>query len=258
MADPEKLEGLAYLRGARPSPTAPWALGALVALGSFVARRVAGLRWTVEGREHLPAGGGYIIACAIHRSWIDAPLLIASLPLEPRIWSIGSGVAAFKSRWTGWLLRRLGGLLPVYRGGTDVEVHVEAARAVVEAGAVFAIFPEGTRHGDPLEPTPFRRGVGLIALRTGAPIVPVVMAGTHELYRGRRLAVRVLPPTTALELAALTEPPIPGTAGEIEAARRVTAELQSLMAPPAAAMARACEDPPTARRRWRWLTTLVR
>jgi 1-acyl-sn-glycerol-3-phosphate acyltransferase len=212
----------------------------------------------VEGAQHLPGGGRFILACALHRSWIDAPLLVAAMPLEPRIWYIGSGVAAFRAWWSAWLLRLVGGILPVYRGGVDVDVHVDGARAVLEGGAIFGIFPEGSRRGDPFVPEPFRRGVGLIGLRTGVPIVPVILAGTSELYRGRRIVFRVLPPTSALQLAAIDLVPEPGSAEELAAAREATAGLQALMASHVEELARACDDPPSRRRRWRWLTHLVR
>ena len=140
----------------------------------------------------------------------------------------------------------------------DVDVHVDGARAVLERGAIFGIFPEGSRRGDPFAPEPFRRGVGLIGLRTAVPIVPVILAGTSELYRGRRIVFRVLPPTSALELAAIERAPDPGSAEELGAAREATAALQALMAPHVEDLARACDDPPSTRRRWRWLTNLVR
>lgn len=258
MSSDEPIEGLAFLDGRLPSPRAGLLLRILAWLGRLVGRRVFALRWSLDGAENLPAGGGYIVACAVHRSWIDAPLLVGVLPLEPRVWYIGSGPAAFRARWSEWLLRAIGGILPVYRGGLDVEVHVDAARAVLDAGAIFGIFPEGSRRGDPFDPEPFRRGVGLIGLRTGAPIVPVVLAGTAELYRGRRIMFRALAPASALELSGVEAAPEVGTAEELAAARGATAALQALMAPHLGALARACDDPPSTRRRWRWLTNLVR
>ena len=116
-------------------------------------------------------------------------------------WFLGSGPSTFTSRWRESLIHRLGGLLPVWRGGVGIERHVRSARAVVEAGAVFVQMPEGTVNGPPGRLGPFRPGAALIALRTGAPIVPLAMAGTEELYLGRRMASRVLPPTTVARAA---------------------------------------------------------
>ena len=67
---------------------------------------------------------------------------------------------------------------------------------------------------------PFRTGWAVIALRTDAPIVPLAMAGTEELYLGRRMASRVLPVTTARALAGLApDAPLPA-AGLARGARR--------------------------------------
>jgi 1-acyl-sn-glycerol-3-phosphate acyltransferase len=218
-------------------------------------RRVAGIRVTVEGRDLLPRRGGYILACAAHRSWFDGPLLPSEFP-RPRLWYIASAVAIFKFPGLEWFLRRFGGMVPVYRGGTDIGVHVEAARAILDAGAVFAIYPEGGRAGEGDRIAPFRRGVGLIALRTGAPIVPVALGGTKELYRGRRIRLRVLPPTTALKLAGLGAAPEPGTPAELEAARHATEALALVLAPHVTELAQRAEDPPSHPRRWRWMSGL--
>jgi 1-acyl-sn-glycerol-3-phosphate acyltransferase len=249
---PEGLDWLGHAPGAR----APIRLR-VVAAGGRLVLRLAGLQVSVEGLEHAPAAGS-IVACAMHRSWIDAPLLVAALPLQPRIWYLGSGEATFKSHSREAFMRWLGGILPVYRGGTDIDVHIESARAVIDAGALFGIFPEGTRAGDPMTPREFRRGIGLISLRTGAPIVPVAMAGTAELYRGRRIGLRILDPVSALDLAGITVAPAPGSAAELYAARAVTAALQALLTPAAESLARWTDDPPSVRRRWLWMSKLFR
>ena len=75
---------------------------------------------------------------------------------------------------------------------------------------------------------PFRAGWALIALRTGAPIVPFAMAGTEELYLGRRMASRVLPVTS---VAGLLGPgwdgvvPDEGTRAELDLAHRLSDAL---------------------------------
>lgn len=215
---------------------------------------MAAIRVTVEGREHLPAGG-YIVACASHRSWFDGPLLMSEF-VAPRIWYIASAEAIFRFLGLEWAMRRFGGMVPVHRGGIDIDVHVEAARAILDAGAVFGIYPEGTRAGDGARIAPFRRGVGLIGLRTGAAIVPVALGGTQTLYRGRRIGLRILPATTALELAGLDEAPAPGTQTELDAARSASAALAALLAPHVGELTGLAEDPPDHPRRWRWLSDL--
>ncbi|MGZ6341338.1 MAG: lysophospholipid acyltransferase family protein [Candidatus Limnocylindrales bacterium] len=253
----DRREGLDWL-GGHPSRGAGPGLRLLLRLGRLIAFVVCRLKIRREGLEHVPAGGGYILACAIHRSWVDPLVLVHGFPLEPRIWYLGSAETTFRSRSREWLMRRIGGILPVWRGGTDVEMHVESAAAVLHAGAVFGIFPEGSRRGEAASLSQFRRGIGLIGLRTGAPILPVALAGTSELYRGRRVALRVLPPTTALDLAGLAAAPPPGSPEELQVAHRVTDALAMLLAPDVAGLADWFEDPPSVRRRWRWLRDLIR
>jgi 1-acyl-sn-glycerol-3-phosphate acyltransferase len=186
-----------------------------------------------SGQEHLPKGG-YLLVAAAHRGWMDPFVAMHALPTEPRCWFLGSGPSTFTSHWREWLIRRLGGLLPVWRGGLGVESHVRSARAVVDAGAVFVQMPEGTVNGPPGKLGPFRPGAALIALRTGAPIVPLAMAGTEELYVGRRMASRVLPPTSARDLLQGTwdgNPPEPDSREELELAKRASAALAALLEP---------------------------
>ena len=134
---------------------------------------------------------------------MDPLVVMHALPVEPRCWILGSGPSTFTSPWRESLIRRIGGLLPVWRGGVGIEPHVASARAVLAAGAVFVQMPEGTISGPVGRLGPMRTGWAMIALRTDAPILPMAMAGTEELYLGRRMASRVLPPTTVRALAGL-------------------------------------------------------
>ncbi len=190
-------------------------------------------RVDAAGREHLP-DGGYLLVGAAHRGWMDPFLVIHALPTEPRAWFLGSGPSTFSARWREVLVHRLGGLLPVWRGGLGVDQHVRSARAVLDAGGVFVQMPEGTVNGPPGRIGPFRPGAALIALRTGAPIVPFAMAGTEELYLGRRMASRLLPATTVAELIGPDWDgvvPEPDSRAELELARRVTVALAARIGP---------------------------
>jgi 1-acyl-sn-glycerol-3-phosphate acyltransferase len=253
-APPEPVEGLAWL-GRAPTARSN-VLFATLWHGARVLLRASGLRVTVEGTEHRPATGGYLLAIGGHRRWIDGPLVYFISPREPRIWYLGNAVAIFRRRWLERLLRAAGGMLPVYRGGTDIAVHLKSAEAVLSAGAIFAIYPEGTRHNPPAELGRFRRGIGYIGLRTGARILPVALAGTVELYRGRRITYRILPPVTALELAGLAEAPAMDTPEELEVIGRVSDALRALIEPHYEVLCAAVEDPPGHPRRWRWMTGL--
>jgi 1-acyl-sn-glycerol-3-phosphate acyltransferase len=191
---------------------------------------------------------------------MDPFLIQHALPAEPRVWFLGSGPSAFTSRWREWFLRRLGGMLPVWRGGVGIDQHVESARAVLRNGGVFVLMPEGGISGPPDRPAPFRFGAALICLRTGAPIVPFAIAGSGELYLGRRMATRVLRPTTAADLlgAAWTEPrPEDGSRAELELAHRLTERLADLLGPVVAELHASTVDPPDRPRRLRGLTWLL-
>ncbi len=217
-------------------------------------------RIKTSGQEHLPQGGGYLLVAAAHRGWMDPFVAMHAVPAEPRCWFLGSGPSTFTSWWREKLIHRLGGLLPVWRGGLGVEGHVRSARAVVEAGAVFVQMPEGTVNGPAGRVGPFRPGAALIALRTGATIVPLAMAGTEELYIGRRMASQVLPPTSVRDLLGDTWDgtlPDPDSRAELELAKRASEALAARLASVVEALHPQTIDPQDhprrLRRRLTWL-----
>jgi hypothetical protein len=185
---------------------------------------------------------------------MDPFVVMHALPAEPRCWFLGSGPSTFTSRWRERFIHRLGGLLPVWRGGLGIDAHVRSARAVLDAGGVFVQMPEGTVNGPPGRLGPFRPGAGLIALRTAAPIVPLAMAGTEELYVGRRLASRILAPVTVPELLGSAwngiAPPA-GSREELDLAKRVTDALAARIGPAVEALHPQTIDPPGRPRRLR-------
>lgn len=217
----------------------------------FVLFVVLRFRIRSTGRERLPTRGGYLVIAAAHRGWMDPFVVMHALPAEPRCWFLGSAPSTFTSPWRERLVHALGGLLPVWRGGVGVEQHVASARAVVRSGAVFVQMPEGTVSGTPGRIGPFRLGAALIALRTGAPIVPLAIAGTEELYVGRRIASEILAPTSALDLLgadAAAALPAEGSREELELARLVTARLEALLGPVVERLHPWTVDPPSRRR----------
>jgi len=251
-------EGLAWL-GRTPESKASLLYRALRLLARFVLLGLFRFRVTTSGQELLPRGG-YLLIGAAHRGWMDPFVVMHALPVQPRAWFLGSGPSTFTSRWRERLIHRLGGLLPVWRGGVGVEPHVASARAVLANRGVFVQMPEGTVSGPAGRIGPFRVGAALIALRTGAPIVPLAIVGTEELYIGRRMATRVLPPTSARELlrdewdGSLPEP---GSRQELDLARRLTARFEALLGPVVEELQPGTVDPPDhprrLRRRLTWL-----
>jgi 1-acyl-sn-glycerol-3-phosphate acyltransferase len=252
------LEGLDWL-GRQPEARASLFYRLIRLVARFLLFVVFRFRIETSGQEYLPKGG-YLLVAAAHRGWMDPFVVMHALPAEPRCWFLGSAPSTFTSRWREALIHRLGGLLPVWRGGLGVESHVRSARAVVAAGAVFVQMPEGTVNGPRGRIGPFRPGAALIALRTGAPIVPLAMAGTEELYIGRRMVSRVLPATSARELlrdswgGAL---PAPESREELELAKRASEALSALLGPVVEELYPRTIDPPShprrLRRRLTWL-----
>lgn len=250
-------EGIDWL-GRVPGPRAPRLYRLLLALGNGFLFGVCRLRLDVRGRDHLPTDGGYVIAVGLHRSWIDPLLVIRGIPREPRPWYLGSGPTAFDRPWKERLLRHTGGILPVWRGGTDLDVHVRTARAVLDSGAVLALFVEGAIGGPPDRLARVRDGAALLALRTDARIVPMGVCGADELYRGKRMALAIGEPVTIAELLGGPAAAEPGTRDELREARRLTRAMSERIDALVAEAYPATVDGPEVRRRWPWLTRLMR
>jgi 1-acyl-sn-glycerol-3-phosphate acyltransferase len=132
------------------------------------------------GRKNIPKKGPVILA-ANHRSFLD-PFLVGCCMRRPVYFVAKKEL--FEKRWQGWLLNRLGAF-PIKRGESDEE-SMATARAVLDRGAALVIFPEGTRiRKGPLGRP--KRGVGRLALETGAPVVPVAILGSERARRGFRI-----------------------------------------------------------------------
>lgn len=249
-----------------PSPEASVVYRAALIVVRCIGRGIFGFRTEVRGAPNLPrdgAGrpaGGWILAGMPHRTWVDPFVVADNVPVQPRLVFFGDGQAIFRSRWRRWLFHRIGGVIPIWPGErrNAIDVYLASAAAALEAGAVLCLFPETGRATEPGTARRFGLGLAYFALRTGAPIVPVILGGTHDLYRGRRFRLDVLPAVTARDLAGLSAdapPPVPWSSAERAAAHRITMALHELTAGPVLAAHRATEPLPGAKRHWRWLTT---
>lgn len=138
----------------------------------------------VEGLEHVPADGPLIVA-ANHLSNADPPFIDGWLgPVLGRTPIFLAKEALFVGPLAP-IVRSLGAR-PVRTGGSDVGAY-RVARAELDAGGVVAVMPEGTRNRDGRLARP-KPGVSLLAVRTGAAVLPVGISGTDRfLGCGQRI-----------------------------------------------------------------------
>ncbi|MGE3310412.1 MAG: lysophospholipid acyltransferase family protein [Limisphaerales bacterium] len=146
-------------------------------MSRWVAGRV--LRGREAGWEHVPLEGPLIVA-ANHASFMDPPMIGASCPRA----LCYLGRESLFSNWAvGWLLRAVGSVA-LDRDGTSGK----GLKTILErllAGEGIILFPEGTRTMDG-NLQPGRAGIGMIALRSKAPVVPVRVFGTFESWGRHR------------------------------------------------------------------------
>jgi 1-acyl-sn-glycerol-3-phosphate acyltransferase len=201
---------------ARKLPFFPWLTGVVLRIVFTILSRV-----TVEGAENLPPEGPVMVVCN-HASNADGMLMMAYVVpkmARPMGW-IGKEEAL---HWPffGWAMKQ-NGVFGVKREAGDLEAF-RTAKRVLDEGRALAVFPEGTRSRDgSLQEA--KEGATLLAVRSGAPVLPMAISGSHRFWpRGkllprprRRMTVRVGP---AFQLA------MAKGADRHEAMRLTTAEL---------------------------------
>ena len=138
-------------------------------------------RLRVQGREHVPESGGYVLACNHLSNFDPWPL---GMPLWPGHW------LRFMAKselywWPATYILDAAGAFPVHRGRADVEA-VQTAVRLAREGNVVVMFPEGTRRTKGLvkrHHARARSGAARIALEAAVPLVPAAVAGTDRLLR---------------------------------------------------------------------------
>jgi 1-acyl-sn-glycerol-3-phosphate acyltransferase len=190
---------LGVIRRGRAAPTRiatrkTW----ILRFGSLVLRVIARaiIRIRVEGDlSAIPESGPLIIA-ANHASSADPVLIGAFLNgrlHRPLNW-LGKRELV-ETPVIGWFMRQAG-IHPVDRATADVEAFRTAIR-ILESGNILTVFPEGTRSPDGVLQE-VREGVAVLALRSGAPVLPVGVADSDKVWRkgallptpGRSVTVR--------------------------------------------------------------------
>ena len=137
-------------------------------------------RVEVSGLEHIPASGPAILA-SNHQAVMDSFYLPLVCPrqitfLAKKEYFTGIGLVGRAQRWFFTTV----GQVPIDRTSADAgEDAMNSALRVLARGDLFGIYPEGTRSPDG-KLYKGKTGMARIALRSGAPVVPVAMLGTRE------------------------------------------------------------------------------
>jgi long-chain acyl-CoA synthetase len=174
----------------------------------------------VEGREHLPTTGPFIIS-PNHQSYLDPFVLAGLLPYGVFRQTFFVGAAEyFETPLLRWLAAALN-VVPV-----DPDAHLlpamQAAAFGLSHGRVLVLFPEGERSIDGTVKK-FKKGVAILSTHLNVPVVPVAIRGAFDLWpRGRPLALqRLLPWSGHRVIVRFGAPivPVPGEAYEAQTAR---------------------------------------
>jgi len=154
-------------------------------IGVGLALGLAGIRYRVRGREHIPAHRA-VVFCSNHESNVDPPVLFQALHKRLHV--------LFKAELTkipvlGAVMLG-GGFVPVERERREASMaSIDRAAASIRDGNTFLIFPEGTR-SKTAELLPFKKGGFIMAIKAQAPIVPVAVSGGRSAMRKGSWLVR--------------------------------------------------------------------
>ena len=144
-----------------------------------------GIRFRVVGGERLPHSRAAVY-CSNHQSNVDPPVLFEAL--HPRMHIL------YKAELDAIPLLarafRMGGFIPVDRRHKEAAMRsIEAGAASIRAGNSFLIFPEGTRSRT-ADLLPFKKGGFIMAIKAGAPIVPIAVQGGRDAMRKGSAIIR--------------------------------------------------------------------
>jgi len=143
-----------------------------------------GVHVHVKGVEGIPKGT--CIFAANHTSSADAPAVVHAIPRRIAI--------LLKRSLFGWPIVgqafHLARFIPVDRFNRDSAIEsVEKAIESLRDGQSFLIYPEGTRSPDG-RLQPLKKGVAVMAIKSGVPIVPVACSGAHRIMEKRKLSIK--------------------------------------------------------------------
>lgn len=148
--------------------------GVIHALSVYVCRVLSATLFELRvfGAQNLPRHGATLFA-SNHQSLLD-PIILGII--QDRVCGFLAKDSLFRVPLLGWLIGRLRAF-PIPRESVGSRRALRVCLSLLDRDRGLVFFPEGTRSSDG-RLQPLRRGVGLIARRSGARIVPVIMRGT--------------------------------------------------------------------------------
>lgn len=156
------------------------------------------LRRTWVGMGSIKPGS---IIVANHISELDPLIIAESVYVQGLLPRFLAKSPLFKIPLVGRVLKATG-QIPVERGGPGAKLSLEAAAEVIGRGGVIIIYPEGTLTQDPDKwPMQARTGAARLALKTNAPVVPVVHWGDQELLGGKPRRLKLFPRKATVVMA---------------------------------------------------------
>lgn len=164
------------------------------------------LRLRLEGRDRLPLGPA--IYCFNHLNWADPFVLMATLPMRPRLAFFGPKEEDMSIGGRNRLMTWTGTTIPYRPGKNDLLNATRRVHAVLAAGGVVAIAGEGRIQPFESRVVPLNEGAAYFALRERVPLVPIAVHGTSWLGFGRLVRVSVGIPL---------QPEGPARRGEVDA-----------------------------------------
>ena len=152
----------------------------------------------VLGREHMPRGGGFVLA-PNHWRAMDPVMIVLSRRFAPKMLIMGKDSLFGRNAFLDFFWDAVGAF-PIRRGVGDKAV-IDKASAEIAGGRGVLIFPEGTRSGDGEKLSTLKSGAFVVALQAGVPVIPCrIWYKAGKLCPFCRTTIMYGPPVTTAQL----------------------------------------------------------
>ncbi len=187
-----------------------------------------------KGAENIPPQGPVIVA-SNHLSYLDVLVFAQFLYHNGRAPRFLGKASIFRTPIIGKILLAAG-QVPVERESAQASKAIDHARAILEAGHMLGVYPEGTLTRDPnLWPMVAKTGLARLALITKAPVIPIAQWGSQKVLPTYSKKVHLFPRTTIIMRAGVPVDLSPWYGREddpsalIEATAKVMEEITRLL-----------------------------